>query len=171
MQSTTPAFFLALAYWLHMLATVAWLGGLSALALLVIPAARKTLSPESYAGLLGRLQEKISLVGWMSLAVLGGTGMFQMSAAPQYQGLLAIENPWAVAMLSKHIAVLVMVALSAYSTWGLLPAMRRLAILRSAGKVNAAEEQSQMRSEQLLLTLNLILSVLVLALTAWARAS
>jgi uncharacterized membrane protein len=169
---TTPGIFLTLAYWLHMLATVAWLGGMAALALFVLPAARKNLDAAGYSELLGRIQPSLQLVGWMSLFVLGATGMFQMSASPNYHGFLAIDHPWAAAMLSKHVAVLVMVGLSAYNTWGLLPAMRRLALIRLAGKPLPEQAARRLaRRETWLLNLNLALSVIVLALTAWARAS
>jgi uncharacterized membrane protein len=168
----TPALFLAVAYWLHMLATVAWLGGLAALALIVIPAAHKSLDADAYGIFLGRVQQRLQQVGWLCLVTLGATGMFQMSASPNYHGLLAITNTWAVAILSKHIAVLLMVVVSAYSTWGLMPAMRRMALLRSAGRAVPQAETSRLASrELLLLRLNLVLSLLVLALTAWARSS
>ena len=38
---TTPYWALSLAFWLHMLATVAWIGGLVAVAILVLPGAKK----------------------------------------------------------------------------------------------------------------------------------
>lgn len=171
-MQTTPGIFLTLAYWLHMLATVAWLGGMAALALFVLPAARKSLDAPAYSDLLGRIQPRLQQVGWMSLFLLGATGMFQMSASPNYHGFLAIDNTWAAAMLSKHAAVLVMVGLSAYNTWGLLPALRRLSLLRLAGRPLPEKDAQQVaRRETWLLHLNLALSIIVLALTAWARSS
>ena len=106
-------FLLTLLYWLHMLATVAWLGSLSGLALIFLPAARKSLDLPTYALLLGRIQPRVQQIGWLSLVILGATGMFQMSANPNYHGFLSIDTPWAKAILTKHLAVLVMVALSA----------------------------------------------------------
>ncbi|GAP07279.1 MAG TPA: DUF4149 domain-containing protein [Anaerolinea thermolimosa] len=165
-------FLLTLLYWLHMLATVAWLGSLSGLALIFLPAARKSLDLPTYALLLGRIQPRIQQIGWLSLVILGATGMFQMSANPNYHGFLSIDTPWAKAILTKHLAVLVMVALSAWNTWWVLPALHRLTLLRQAGKTPASGEQSRLeRQEALLLNLNLALSVIVLALTAWARSS
>ena len=71
-----------------MLATVAWFGGLASLAIFVIPSARSTLERRQYAQFLGKVQGRIQQVGWFSLAVLTGTGMFQMSAHPAYEGFL-----------------------------------------------------------------------------------
>jgi uncharacterized membrane protein len=167
-----PALVMALIYWLHMLATVTWIGGLAAMALIVLPSAKRVLDATAYAAFLLRIQARLQQVGWLSLLVLGATGMFQMSASSHYSGFLAIDNPWAAAILSKHVAILVMVAASAYSTWGLMPAMQRLALLRANGKkIDTAAAQRQDRQERLLLGLNLTLSALVLAFTAWARVS
>ncbi len=171
-MSAYPPSILTLIYWLHMLATVAWLGGQAALAWLVLPAARKTIAEASaYPAFLGLLSKRLQLIGWLSLAVLTGTGMFQMSANPSYHGFLAINNPWATAILVKHLAVGVMVLLSAYVTWGLAPALERLALLRTHGKGEPQELARLQQREENLLQLNLFISVLVLLLTAWARAS
>lgn len=167
-----PNWGLALAYWLHMLATVTWLGGLATLAILVIPNARKMLNADDYARFLEKMQSRLQQVGWFSLAVLTGTGMFQMSAHPSYEGFLAIENNWSVAILAKHAVVALMVVVSAYNTWGLTPALRRLALMRTAGKDLQADAIKRLqKQEDLLLILNGGLSVVVLLLTAVARAS
>lgn len=171
-MTEAPGLVMGLMYWLHMLATVTWIGGLSALALIVLPAAKRSLDDAAYAALLNRIQPRLQQVGWLSLAVLGATGMFQMSASSSYSGFLAIDNPWAVAIFSKHVVILLMVAASAYSTWGLMPALQRLALLRAKGKkVDDADALRLARQERLLLTVNLVLSALVLAFTAWARVS
>ncbi|MFA5836026.1 MAG: CopD family protein [Bellilinea sp.] len=167
-----PDFSLALAYWLHILATVTWIGGLIALSVLVIPAARRTLQPGDYAALLDRLQAGLQRIGWLSLAVLIATGMFQMSAHPAYEGFLTISNAWAVAILIKHIMVGFMVLTGAYLTWGIMPSLRRMALLRAAGQnLDAAKDLALHKRESRVLTINLILSILVLLLTAIARAA
>jgi uncharacterized membrane protein len=170
-----PAWALGIAYWLHMLATVAWIGGLTALSLLVLPAARRTLDAQVYPRFLADLQRRLDPVGWLSLVLLAGTGMFQMSASPNYAGFLAINNPWAIAILLKHIVFLGMTAVSAYLTWGIMPRIQRLALRQAARRGDPAaaptEAASLQRQEMVLLRLNLALAVLVLALTALARAS
>jgi uncharacterized membrane protein len=167
-----PTWALWLAYWLHMLATVVWIGGLAALAIFVLPAARRALDATAYAAFLAQLQQRFDPLGWFSLLVLAATGMFQMSASPNYQGFLAVENRWAVAILIKHLVFFGMAGLSSYITWGLLPKIRRLALRRVAsGKPDEAEATRLAAQERRLLQINLLLGVLVLALTAIARAS
>ncbi len=163
---------LSLAYWLHMLATVAWIGGLVALALYVIPAARRTLEGDAYASFLGNVQGKLQRIGWLSLVILIGTGLFQLAAHPQYQGFLAIESPWAVAIFVKHLVIGLMILSSAYITWVVNPRLQRLALLQAAGKDADAGRLTELRRrETLALRVNLWLSVLVLLLTALARAA
>lgn len=167
-----PNFALALAYWLHIIATVMWVGGMITLSWLVIPAARRTLEAGSYADFLERLQDGLQRIGWLSLVVLVATGMFQMSAHPAYEGFLTISNSWSVAILAKHLVIGLMVMVSAYLTWGLMPALRRLSFKRSAGlPIDEAENQALARREATMLRVNLILSVVVLLLTAVARAA
>lgn len=167
---STPFWALSAAFWLHMLATVVWIGGLSAAALLVLPAARRSLEPEAYSRFLAQLRRNLDPLSWLSLLMLTATGMFQMSANPNYQGFLAIENRWAAAIFFKHIVFLIMVALSAYMTWGILPRLQRIA-LRQARGLETLEASAVHRQEILLMRLNLILSAIVLGLTAIARAS
>jgi uncharacterized membrane protein len=170
--TAAPPLALTAAYWLHMLATVAWIGGLAALALIVLPSARKTLDQPQFSALVGRMQTRMSHIGWFSLAVLGVTGMFQMSSHPAYEGFMAFTNQWAVAILSKHLVIGGMIAVSAYITWGLLPALQRTSLLQAAGKpVDPAQIDRLKRREMRLLQINLFLSLIVLALTAWARTA
>jgi len=167
---TIPPWALTLSYWLHMLATVAWIGGLAAVVLLVIPAARQLKDPEHQAALLENAQRRLDPVGWFSLVLLTGTGLIQMSASPQYHGLLAMTNQWAVAILLKHVVFLGMTGISAYLTWFSLPELNRAALRQSLGKMPPQLAALQKRN-LFLLRVNLILGIIILALTALARAS
>jgi hypothetical protein len=97
--------------------------------------------------------------------------MFQMSASPSYRGFLAINNPWAMAIFLKHAVIGVMVLASAYVTWGLTPALKRLALLQAHGKGDEAALAALQNREAQLVQLNLFISVIVLLLTAWARSA
>jgi uncharacterized membrane protein len=166
----TPFWALTLVYWLHMLATVTWIGSLAAISLVVLPAVQHTLDARASADLLEGIQKRLDPLAWFSLVLLAGTGMVQMSANPNYGGFLAISNRWAAAILVKHVMFFGMAGISAYLTWGVLPRLRRSALRRARG-LEAPEAASLQRQEAWLLRLNLILGVVVLALTALARSS
>jgi uncharacterized membrane protein len=156
-----------------MLATVVWIGGLVTLGIIFLPSAYHILETRAYAALLGEVQKRLDPLSWLSLVVLVGTGMFQMSANPQYDGFLAINNHWTIAILLKHLAFLVMTVISAYITWVLMPKMGRVALRRAHDTDRNTESSSKGSPEKQLIVLqrlNLILGVLVLGLTAVARS-
>ncbi|RPI87462.1 MAG: hypothetical protein EHM41_04905 [Chloroflexi bacterium] len=167
---TTPEWAQALAYWIHMVATVVWIGSLAALALLVLPSIDKALNHESKAVLLEQIQHRLDPLAWFSLAVLVGTGLIQMSANPNYEGFLNIGNRWSVAILVKHLVIGGMVIVSAVITWGILPSLRRSA-LRIARGMESPELDSLRRRNKMMIRINLVLAVVVLGLTAVARIS
>lgn len=141
-----------------------------ALVVLVLPAARRVLEAHSYALFLEQLQRRLDPLGWFSLAVLLVTGMFQMSANPNYEGFLSFTNQWAISILIKHILFIGMIGISAYMTWGLLPSLRRISIMRAKGLETQEADKFENR-EFLLIRVNLILGLLILGLTALARTS
>ena len=70
------------------------------------------------------------------------------------------------------LAVGVMLVLSAYVTWGLIPSLNRMAFIQAMGKtVNEAEKQKLEQRQLSIMQLNLFLAVIILLLTAWARTS
>jgi len=161
--------FLVISYWLHMVATIVWVGGLALMALVVWPGARAVLGPgPQLAELVREWQRRFNPLAWISLAVLVVTGLTQMSANKNYQGLLRITNPWAAAILAKHIAIGGMVLIGVYMNWTLQPELSRLTTLEAHGRP-AAELESLRRREVFLTRLNLCCGLLVLAFTALAR--
>lgn len=165
-----PHWALLLSFWLHMLATVAWLGGLAALALFVLPTMRRSLAAGEYARWVTELNRRLDPIGWFSLGLLIFTGLLQMDSNPNYAGLLSISNSWALAICLKHMAFFGMIAVSGYLTWGVAPALRRAAIRRAKRKPDGQDER-WLKRFQMLIWLNLALGLVVLVFTALARVS
>jgi len=167
---TPPVWAIALTYWLHMLATVAWVGSLAAISLLILPAMKRTLNAETQLVVIEAMQKRLEPIAWFSISLLIITGLFQMSVNPHYDGFLSTSTQWSLAILTKHVLGIIMVVVSAIQTWEVIPAIRR-AILLSKKNKNAEELDSLRRREITLLRINLGLSVLILGATAVARAS
>lgn len=167
---STPIWALSIAYWVHMLATVLWIGGLVVLSILVLPAAQKVLDSQAYARLLEEIQGRLDSLSWFSVTLLLASGMFQMSASRHYEGFLAIHSLWGGVILVKHLLFGIMVIISGYVTWRIMPALRREAILKAKGKATTNLPKWQ---EKLIrfMQFNLILGILVLLLTAIARST
>jgi len=170
MVETMPGWALSLSYWLHMLATVVWLGGLAAITLLLVPSAHHLPGTDAQIPLLATALRRLDPIAWFCLLVLGGTGLMQMTASSHYQGFLAVTNAWGVAIFLKHLVFFGMASVSGYLTWGVLPALHRALLRQSQGK--SAPTLAGLHKRSLwLLRLNLGLGLVVLAFTAIARAA
>jgi uncharacterized membrane protein len=164
-----PDWVMALIYWLHMLATVAWVGSLVAISILVLPASARTLKLPDRLGFIAALQKRLEPIAWFSMGLLAVTGLFQMSLNPHYNGFLSISTQWSLAMLVKHSLSLVMFVVSAILTWEVLPAIQRTLLQKNKAK---EEELARLdRREIILLYTNVALSFLILLATAVARIS
>jgi uncharacterized membrane protein len=169
MPSVVPTWALALTFWLHLLATVTWIGSLVSIYMLVQPAAKRSLQPVDHLALVEAVQKRLEPVAWFSVSLLVVTGLFQMSVNPHYNGFLATSGQWSLALLSKHILVAILIAVSAMHTWDVLPAIRR-ALMRK-NKIDALQLAGLQHREALLLRWSLVLAALILLATAVARAS
>jgi putative copper export protein len=167
-DGTLPTWVLALSYWVHLLATVVWLGGLALMALVAWPAVRNgLLAADQWIALRGRFTPWANL----SLAVLWVTGFLQMTVDSNYDGFLVVDTLWAQAILIKHLAVLGMMGFGLYIQWRVHPALERTALL--AGRrpeVAEAEREKLVQQENRLLRLNLVCAAAVLLCTAVATA-
>ena len=161
---------LALSYFIHLVATVVWIGGLVILTVLVIPEARRALAENpALLTLMTRLRKRFTPLSNLSLALLIATGMFQMAGDPNYQGMLQFNNQWSIAILLKHIAVIGMVAVGLVLQLVTIPALERATFMLERGKGNPADHE-RLRRHEVRLTINLLLGIAVLGFTAWATA-
>ena len=164
-----PSWALALTYWLHLLATVAWIGSIVAMSILFLPAAKASLKPVDHLALIDAMQKRLEPIAWFCMVLLLLTGMFQMSINPHYDGFVSTSTQWSMAILIKHILGIFMVVASAIQTWEVIPAIRRTLM-----KKDQADEQKVIqlqKRETRLLRINFGLSLLILLATSFARAS
>lgn len=155
---------LAFSYWIHLLATVVWLGSLSATVLIALPAVRsQTISLGQWLTLQKRLAPWIN--GCLMLLLI--TGFVQMTFDKHYSGFLILDSVWAGAMLAKHVAFGGLAAVTIYLQVGLRPAMERLALLaEQKPQLAAAEQLLLQRRESRLLWISAGLAVLISLFTA-----
>jgi uncharacterized membrane protein len=168
-MSTPPSWVMAIFFWLHMLATVTWIGSLAAINLLVLPASNRTLKLADQLSFIAALQKRLEPLAWFSMGLLVVTGLFQMSANPHYDGFLSTSTQWSLAILIKHALAAVMAVVSAIQTWEVLPAIHRTLMKKEDAKPD--ELAKLQRRETILLRVNLLLSALILGATAFARAA
>ena len=157
-----------LSYWLHLLATVVWLGGMALMALVALPALGKGSLAANHWLI---LQQKF--LPWVngSLVLLLITGFFQMTTDENYTGFLAVDSLWARAILIKHLAFGGMVILTLYMQLSLYPAIERTKLLMEKRPKTATATQAELQQKEVrLLRLNLMCATAVLFCTAVATA-
>jgi uncharacterized membrane protein len=162
---------LAISLFFHLIATVVWIGGLVILTILVWPETRRILAqnPGVYQ-LLTRLRQRFMPLTHFSLVVLVVTGLLQMTADPNYEGVMQFTNDWSRAILLKHLAIGGMVVCGVALQFWVAPALERASLLAERGKGDPEAWARLHRYEVRLTGVNLALGVLVLAFTAWATA-
>lgn len=159
---------LAISYWIHLLATVVWLGGLTVMVLVAWPAVRhRTLLDNQWLA----LQQRLSPLNNGSLVLLLVTGFYQMTQDPNYHGFLEVDSVWAGAILLKHIAVVGMMGVGAYLQMRLYPAVQRTLLWAEKRPTLATADQEKLKQQEIyLLRLNLACAGFVLLFTAIATA-
>lgn len=159
---------LATAYAFHLAATAAWFGGLIFLAVLFPGSAAHLPQSERDSSTVSAVRRFLP-IAWLCLAVFVVTGLVQMSASPRYDGLLVLRNAWAAALLAKHLVIGCMVLVLAVQTWYIHPRLERLklGLERPDPEIVARLHRLDVR----LVRVSVVLSAVVLVLTAVARAN
>ena len=168
LEITIPLWVLAISYWIHLLATVTWLGGLVMMSVVAWPAVRdRIMEADQWV----QLQRRSTPWANASLVILWATGFLQMTADPNYDGFLAVDSLWAQAILIKHIAVIAMMVFALYIQWRIHPALSRITLLEKKRPQMADAERRKLANQEVrLVRLNLICAAAVLLFTAVATA-
>jgi uncharacterized membrane protein len=159
-----------MSFWLHMAATIVWIGGLFFQAVILGPALEASTRASESFDILVRIDARFRPLAWLSLAVLVVTGLVQMVLNPNYGGMLSFANTWSAAIFAKHLAIGGMIAIAGFQTWVLQPQIRKAIILQAASKAENESIEVTSRFKRFS-RVNLILGVIVLGFTALARAS
>jgi uncharacterized membrane protein len=145
--------------WLHALATVIFIGHFVLLSLLYLPAFTK-----AKAEIAGPILSDVSKRSrpWMygSLLIFMVTGIYLMIVDPNYRGVGDFGNPWAIAMLLKHVLIVAMIGMGFFYN-----AILRVGPMMSSN--NSAE--AAIARFGLYSKLMAICGTLVLLLTAFAQ--
>lgn len=155
---------LVFSYWVHLLATAVWGGGVLVMVFTAVPAFRaQSVRQNDWLA----WQQKLLPWANLSLVLLLITGFVQMTNDPNYSGFLAFDGTWDWAMLVKHLIFLLILGIAAYWQFGYFPAVARTAVLAEQKPQLAQAEQARLaRRERQLLWLNVACAVAILLCTA-----
>ncbi|MCY4019585.1 MAG: CopD family protein [Chloroflexi bacterium] len=159
---------LAISLFFHILATVVWIGGILLITFLVVPQVNDVLEEHpALHQLLLRIRKRFAHVSNLALAALVVTGLLQMTADPNYDGMLRLDNQWSRVLLLKHLLIVVMAILGLSLQWGLAPALERASMLVQREKGHDHEWRRLRRKERQLSVMIALLAVSILATSAW----
>lgn len=127
--------------WLHIMATITWIGGMFTNFIILRPAMTKALSPAEIGKMMGPLMKRFKIVVYISIVVLGVTGIPLKIINPNYISIINFENSWEIVSFIKHICYGVLVLLAVYTFEVLSPKMGKLAAKGPSPELKALQKK------------------------------
>lgn len=146
--------------WLHIMATIVWIGGMFTNMVIMRPVMMKTLAPPDAAKFMGALMKRFRIVVYASIVLLGVTGIPLKIINENYVSIINFENNWEIVSFIKHVCYGILVILAVYSFDFLSP---RAAKLAAAGPSNALQALQKKQMATGALALFLAVTILVLS--------
>lgn len=162
-------FIFSLSHFLHLLATVVWIGGIVMILFVILPSAKSALeSAPMVSRLMKEITKRFTPMANISILVLIATGIFIAQYEKNFTGVLDFNNPWNLIMLLKHFLVALMIIVHFYRGLILNPKIGRLSSQMNQFQVNSSISSQVARLQKFSLALvktNLVLGTIVLLLT------
>lgn len=147
---------LAGTYWMHLIATVVWIGGITFLLFVVIPSANQALGAEA-GRLMGEVSKRFAPIVNYSMVLLFATGIVLTAVNKQFSGIGNFVNDWYLGLIVKHVFVSGMVAVHFY---------RGLILASKMKKAKTSSEKASLQKLSLnLVRVNFYLGLMVLLLS------
>lgn len=116
--------FLGAAAWLHLIATVLWIGGIAFILFIAMPSAKQVMGADA-GKLMSAISKRFTLVANYSIATLVITGTATAGIEIWSPGHADLEKSWIISLAAKHVLVLAMIIIHFYRGWILAPKIMR----------------------------------------------
>lgn len=146
---------------LHLMATIAWIGGMFFNFLVVMPTVTKVLDPAMAGRFVGALMKRVRVVVYVSLLILFVTGIPMKIANENYVAIISFENAWQIAGFIKHVFVGLMAVLAIYSFEILTPSVVKLSAQGPSPAIAALRKRQMM-----LAAITFLFGIIVIFLSA-----
>lgn len=144
--------------WLHLMATVAWIGGMIVNFTIVLPSMGKALDPPTAGKFIGIMMKKYRVMVYMAILILLITGFIISLADGEVGKYFDFNESSSIYFTIKHILVLFMVVLSVISFEVVGPKVAKTAAAGPSPKL--AKMQTMQKSLGMVALLTGILIVL-----------
>src|SRR3990170_7467370 len=117
---------LAVSYWLHLIATVIWIGGITFILFIAIPSSKQVLGAES-GKLMGEISKRFTPLANYSIVLLFVSGIVLAGLNKQFSVVRTLESNWTMALTLKLVLFFSMTAIHFYRGLVLAPKIMRTA--------------------------------------------
>lgn len=140
---------------LHLLATVTWIGGIIFMNFVLVPS-QTAISPDQRGKLFGAVVKRFLFLVWGSVIILIITGLYKTPT----QLLFYPESRFGFWLTVKHIAIILMIVFGLIVTFVVSPKLRNLA--PKPGDQPSEEFINAQKNLSLIARTNMILGIIVL---------
>ncbi len=112
----------------HLMATIAWIGGMFFNFLVVMPTITKVLDPATAGKFMKALFSRVRVVVYVSLLILFVTGIPMKIASEYYVGIINFDTTWETVGFIKHVFVGLLELMAIYNFEILAPKVGKLAM-------------------------------------------
>lgn len=145
---------------LHLLATVAWFGAMTANTIILLPSMRKILDSTVAGNLMGAVLKRFGIVVYASIGILVVTGIEMTLINENSIGFMQFNNIWSTVSSIKHILMVLLIILVIYSFEGLSKNVVKLSADGSSPKLVSLQKR-----QRILSYIGLTLVIIILFLT------
>jgi len=153
---------LSINQFLHILATVVWIGGIVMILLVILPGAKAALESPMQSRLMKDVAKRFTPMANISILALIVTGIVITYYEKNFTSILDFNNTWNVILFIKHLLVALMIVIHFYRGLILNPKIGRL-----SSQVNESQVTPSLSSQVVMLqkfSLNLVKTNFVLGL-------
>jgi len=147
--------------WIHLMATVAWIGGMFTNFFIYMPAIRKVLDPSTTGKLMGTVMKRFRIMVYISMGLFLITGMISGFIHVTSVDAASVENSWNTLLTIKISVFVVMAVLAIYAFEYLAPK-----VAETAAKGPSPELARIQKTQMAMATIGFILGIVIVAISA-----
>jgi uncharacterized membrane protein len=129
--------------WIHLLATIAWIGSMFANFFIYMPVITKNLDPPAAVKLLRGAMKRTRIAVYFSIGLLMLSGVMLVSMYGMESGRMNVGDAWFLFFLGKMFLVVLMVLLSLFAFEVLAPRIARQAEEGASARLNRMQRKQR----------------------------
>jgi uncharacterized membrane protein len=147
--------------WIHLLATVAWIGGMVTNFFIFRPILSKQLDQPALGRVMGSVMQRTRIVVYFAISIFILTGVLMVSMYGKTSGRMYVGDSWFIFFLAKMFLFLILVLLAVYAFEVLTPRVAKLAKEGPSPKLKRAQKNQRITG-----LATFVIGILILLLSA-----